>query len=458
MMLKKANSILLLKISYILKSFSIAILILILIIAPIKPGNKMISSLILATSQTSTKNLTRLELENQLQQLEKEIENYEQKIKQFRHQKRTLKNQIEQLEIQEKQLNLKIQAINLNLASINKEIEDIQSKISDLEAIIQLNHQALSTALQILHENDHRGLVEILLTNSNISDFFSSINNILAIQQSLKINLKKINQSKQELIFQQQELAKESGDIRELKKYREYQKTKLINKQLEKNRLLKVTQGKEKVYQKILTQTKKTAAEIRSQIFKLLGGEELDFETAYKLASMAEKATGVRAALILAVLDQESALGKNVGKCNYKTAMHPKRDIPHFLKIVRELNLNPNIVKVSCPNQDGYYGGAMGPAQFLPSTWIHYKDRIAKITKRYPPSPWNNADAFLATALYLKDAGADKGGIRNERIAAAKYYAGSRWQRHLWGYGDRVIERARSIQRDIDIITSQTSQ
>jgi len=398
-------------------------------------------------------------LETQLVELENQISKQEDIIVQYKTRGKNLQAEIKRLEAQIAKFNLQIKAINLNLSKLDVEIVLAQKQIVQTEDEIDLNKKNLSQLLQLLYENGNKSLLEIIFKNPQLSDFFGDLNDLMNVQSNLRIVTDEIIKARQKLVDQKEILALERSDVQSLKDYQDVQRTNIQKNKTSKNGLLKTTKGKEVEYQKILVETKKTAAEIRKQIFKFLGGGELKFEEAYKLVQFTEKATGVRAALILAVLDRESALGKNVGRCDYKTAMHPTRDRPVFLQIIKELNLEKDleagIIKVSCPNADGAYGGAMGPAQFIPSTWKIYKHRIAEITGNNPSSPWNNADAFVATALYLKDAGAGQGAsLADERKAAAKYYAGSRWSNYLWTYGGRVITQAQKFEEDIAILSS----
>ncbi|MEK7496100.1 MAG: lytic murein transglycosylase, partial [Patescibacteria group bacterium] len=323
-------------------------------------------------------------LEAQLVDYENQISNQEEVIKQLKKQGTGLTTEIKKLESQIAKLNLQIKAVNLTLSKLDSEISNTQGQISQTESDIVSSKKNLSQLLQVLYENDNQSLVEVLFKNPQLSDFFGDMNNMLAVQDNLRIVIIKVVEARQKLVDQKEVLALEREDATALKSYQDTQRANIKKTQSDKSNLLKITKGKESEYQKLLTETKKTAAEIRKQIFKFLGGGELEFGDAYNLAKMAEQATGVRAALILAVLDRESALGKNVGRCDYKTAMHPTRDIPIFLEIIKELgfekNLEDGLIKVSCANADGAYGGAMGPAQFIPSTWKIYKDRIVKLT------------------------------------------------------------------------------
>jgi predicted nuclease with TOPRIM domain len=392
----------------------------------------------------------RAALEAQLKELEGQIEEYQKTINEYRKQGKTLQGEINLLEAQIKKINTQIRAINLALARLDSDIQVTSGKINKVQQDIDLNEEALAALIRQVDAYDRKGLLEIMLENPNLSDFFGSLNDILVVQDNLRATTEKLADLKSQLITQRELLGMERSDVETLKAYQLQQKQQVDALRGEKTRLLQVTKGKESEYQKLLTQTKQTAAQIRNRIFELLGGGQLTFEQAYQFAKFAEQATGVRAALILAVLDRESALGRNVGRCSYKTAMHPDRDIPYFLQITAELGLNPENTLVSCPNADGLYGGAMGPAQFIPSTWMLYRNKVASITGNNPPSPWRNTDAFVAAALYLRDLGAKS----SELTAAARYYCGSNWQRYVCTqiYGQNVVNRANDFADDIRVL------
>lgn len=408
-------------------------------------------------------------LEAQLAELEGQISQYEKTIESYKKQGSTLKSEIDRLNAQVAKLNLQIKAIALSLSRLDAEISETQSRIGVTESDIDQNKEAIAKLLQDLYEREDTGLIEVMLANPRLSDFFGNLNNILAVQDSLRGALGRVVALRNDLLDQKETLSVQRSDVQALKAYQDAQRQAIQSTRVEKDNLLQVTKGQEARYQTILKETQKTAAEIRSRIFRLLGGGELPFGEAVKFAQFAERATGVRAALILAVLTQESAIdgviGKNLGRCYYDTSWgNPEgrvmraREAAAFEEIMEELRLNPKTTPVSCPiNRDGYYGGAMGPAQFMPTTWKIYKERVGSITGGSPASPFNNADAFTATALYLKDAGAADATLAQERIAAARYYAGGNYRRHIWGYGDSVVRRAESFQDDIDVLSENLS-
>lgn len=399
-------------------------------------------------------------LEEELRRLEEEMARQENTIKTLRTQGKTLQSEIAKLNAESRKLALQIQAVEFSLAKLNREITENTEQIGVTEGKLELNKSALTKTMQELYEQNSANLLEILLRSENLSSFFGDVSSLLEVQGSLSVTINRVNDLKTELLDEQDALLLKKNDAQTLKLYRDTERRNVEQVKSEKGHLLTATKGKESKYQELLKETRKTAAQIRSRIFELLGGGELTFEEAYDFAKFAEQATGVRAAFLLAVLDRESALGQNVGKCKYnemnprtgRLTMHPTRDVPAFLALTSFLGIDPVAVTVSCANSDGTYGGAMGPAQFIPSTWNIYKDRVAEITGGNPSSPWRNADAFVAAALYLKDAGAD----RNERTAAAKYYCGASWNRYVCTgvYGRKVVERAEQFQQDINILSS----
>ena len=131
--------------------------------------------------------------------------------------------------------------------------------------------------------------MEILLMSDKLSDFFGDINDLLAVQDNLRVALEQVEELRLSLLEQKSELSLERSDAFALKEYNDRQKEAVNATKSEKDNLLKITKGQQAKYEEMLEQTKKVAAEIRSRIFRLLGGGELPFGEAVKLAQVAEK-------------------------------------------------------------------------------------------------------------------------------------------------------------------------
>ncbi len=254
----------------------------------------------------------------------------------------------------------------------------------------------------------------------------------------------------------------------DLKAEIEQNKRTVTVKKQEKDGLLAISKQSEADYKTVIQQKQAKAASIRAALFRLRDQEGISFGDAVRYAKEASRFTGVRAAFILGILKQESNLGTNVGQCYlsdtatgagigkntgtpFAKVMKPDRDITPFLSITKKLGLDWSQTPVSCPLSIGY-GGAMGPSQFIPSTWIGYETRVAQTLGVSAANPWIPEHAFMATALFVKDLGAANGGYSAEQQAAARYYAGGAWATLGLGYANSVLNHAAGFQEQLDFL------
>lgn len=93
----------------------------------------------------------------------------------------------------------------------------------------------------------------------------------------------------------------------------------------------------------------------------------------------------------------------------------------------------------------------MGPAQFLPNTWMAYEAEVARLTGRSPADPWNIEDAFTAAALKLSRQGAASKTREGESKAARAYIGGSpNCSRSICNYyANLVLEKAEEIEQEL---------
>ena len=422
-------------------------------------------------AQTAQRTIERAALQAELAALEAQIDEYEKTVQGYRQRGATLTQEVRRLNTRINSINLQIRALTLNLAELDEEIGATTERVQTTEVNIKNTQAKIGAALRKIEEGEDRNLVEVLMENPSLSDFFGNINNILTVQNALSEALRELQVLRTDYVAQKEELVAQKESAEMLKNNQEAQRRAAESLRRERDNVLRITRGKEAAYQQLLVRTQRTAAEIRARLFRLADGGRMTFAQAYEHARVASGVTGIRPELLLAILDRESGLGRNVGQCSYRTAMHPRRDIPAFREIIAELGMQEDLaagrIRVSCPiPRDGAWGGAMGPSQFIPSTWVMYRDRVAEITGVRPANPWNNRDAFIATALLIRDnfnstACRNHGGANQalrERCAAAMYYAGGAWRRFMNSYGRGVMNRAADFADDLVVLRGNQAQ
>ncbi len=398
----------------------------------------------------------RQQLEEELTKLESQISSYQTTIEEKQREATTFERDIAILDAEIAKAKLEIKVRDL---SINKLVAAINDRSQIIDGLLQkLNEEKASLAELFRRRNelDNTSLVEALLGYEKLSDFFADSDNFETIQKAIQESFAAIKTTKADTETEIEDLQNKKGEEMELRALQALEKKRREEAEANKNNLLKLTKGKEKEYQKLLASRQKDAATIRSQLFMLRGSAAIPFEKALEYANKVSQITGIRPAFLLGVIAEESNLGANVGTGNWKTELaHSScaKQRTAFVELTASLGLDPDLMPVSKKAWYGYCGGAMGPAQFIPTTWQLYSNRVSKVTGHNPPSPWDPLDAFAASAIYLKDLGAASRILADERKAALKYLAGSNWQKKAYSfYGDDVMALAVKYQEQINIL------
>jgi hypothetical protein len=427
--------------------------------------------------------MNRSQLEAILAECEIEISQQKVILDSTQKQSTLLEQTIAETDYKIKVSELEIKARNIKIKQLGDNIFEKSEEISNQADKIEQIKNSVSSLIRDSSTLEQNSMPEILLSDSNLSDFLSDYNNYSVISKNLReisaqlYSLKSVNEKNK------QDLEANQTQEEKMKFEQESEKRKSENYKAEKQDLLKYTKDQESLYEKSIAQKEVVRNEIRNRIFRTVGGNEMTFGEAVKLIEPYESSIGVDTALTLAILSQESGnngiIGKNIGKCTYNQPAQNKdgtvmatAQTPSFLAIMRELDMDPNTTPVSCPiYTDGQYGGALGSAQFLPNTWWNvtaktgYKNRIGKIVGSTVPSPFTNRDAFIGTGLYLKDSQdicqtAFSKTFDIWACSASKYYGGlslkgSRllsFMRSRYGYGSQVAAAAVQFRKDIDLL------
>jgi peptidoglycan hydrolase CwlO-like protein len=378
-----------------------------------------------------------------------EIESsYQSDLSEVREKKGTLESELRYLRGKISGLSAQITQSNLVVGNLKLQLQDTESSIGLTERRINDYRIQLADVIQSVYEEERISILGIIFSGGSISSVFREIVALETLSTQVRDLLDGAEKLESYLADQHVSMEEEKVGIEREIVYQDYQRENLQSTRKTKDVLLTKTEGQEDLYQEELAKVQKEAeekvGELKNKLFNLFdASREITEYEAIEIAGWAADKTGIQPAFLLAIVEQESALGNNVGQCyltNLKTGdgvdvwgnKRPKimkatprswennANTNDFSAITEQLGLEWKDTPVSCPLSYGY-GGAMGPAQFIPSTWMLYKRKVEQNLGGSLASPWVPEHAFLAAALYLVDLGAD-GTWRGQYNAAAKYY------------------------------------
>ncbi len=417
------------------------------------------------SSSQSDKNFCR----NELSQIEAQLAELLNKQKEQQKKTGTLKGDVDYLTSQINALKTKITARALKISQLKVDIKDKVNQIENLSEKIEREYESLAQLLRNTNDFDNKDFIYLIFSEEELSSFYNDIESFNSIKKAIKSSVDLINGIKTQTEEVKSNLEKERDAETDAKADLETTQKQVAKSEADKKQLLSISKQKEVEYQKLALEKKLRADKIRSALFSLAGiSQKIEFGTALQYANDAKSKLGIDPAFLLAILTQESNLGANVGQCYltdtntgagvgkntgtvFKNVMKPTRDVAPFLEITKTLGLNAFQTAVSCPIAGvAGYGGAMGPAQFIPSTWKIFQKRLENALGHFA-SPWAPKDAFMASAMYLTDLGAVGPSVSAQSKAACKYYGSGG---ATCTYSKSVQKLKATIQDNIDLLSS----
>jgi murein DD-endopeptidase MepM/ murein hydrolase activator NlpD len=207
---------------------------------------------------------------NRLAAIEAEIAKFEAELKEVGAERKTLQSAINQLSLERKKIQAELAKTENLISSTDLEINKLILEISRTEADIADNEKAIAQIIRAEYQSDEESMIELLLKNERLSDFWSVLEAQEAIRTSMTEKVLTLSELKTTLEQKREESTEKRTDLVSLKGQYSDQHTVLANNQAEQADLLEVTKSEEKKYQQMLAE-KQVA---REQIIK----ELRDFE------------------------------------------------------------------------------------------------------------------------------------------------------------------------------------
>jgi peptidoglycan hydrolase CwlO-like protein len=419
------------------------------------------------------------ELEKCLLRVNAEIQKLSGDINVENKQQQTLSGEINKLTGEIKKTTQEIGIKNSLIKNIKNEITGREKTLNGLNNKLQREKQSLASILRKRYKLNDSTLLEVLMSRQTISDFYHDAPTFAYVQDSLSDSFTTIDILKKNIYNEKTDLEKKKQDEDVAKYGLQVEQGKIQVQKKDRDQALGISKTKEASLAQLKKVREDEARKIRAELIRFQGSgvtsRSISFGEAYDYAKYASGKTGVSPGFIMAIMQQETGFGNNVGGCYltekpensiggvfknngiYIKSGNPskKNMIPNhfdaFLRITSSLGLDWRKTPISCAliRSDGSlfgHGGAMGYTQFIPGTWEMVQAKVRANLGVTIADPWNPKHAVMATAVFMQSKGATGDTQKNYNAyynAACNYYGACS------NYASSVMGKTANIQTSI---------
>ncbi len=385
-----------------------------------------------------------LDIDAQIADRQKEIDEVNKKIEQLSAKRNATAQEAEIIAVAIEQLKAQLLLAEKELAKTQSQITKVnttkEKTLEDaktLEQDVSKKRGELTSLVRRLYEFESESIMHIFFTTDSLSDVLARREEYKRLQESAVAVIAEMHGKQKALEEKHESLEKQAEDLGQLQELLDGQADTIAEKREEQRKFLAEKKQKQLEFESLIAEAQAAREEINKQIFTLQSGKvNVSLKTAVDMAKFASKVTGVRAAVIIAVLKVESGVGSNLGSGTFPDSMPYSKNREAFLRITKKLGIDPYKTPLS-------RSGAMGPAQIMPTTWEGMEPRIGQLMGKPLVNPYELSDAFVATGVFLADKGATS--VAREAEALQRYVGGIYWEGQSW-YSKKVLAVAKEYE------------
>jgi murein DD-endopeptidase MepM/ murein hydrolase activator NlpD len=203
---------------------------------------------------------------SRLSDIEAEIAKFEAELQVVGAEKQTLQSAINRLETERKKVNAEISKTESLISSTDLEINKLILEITRAEDDIDSTEAAIADIIRSQYQAGEQSLVEMLLRNEKLSQFWTEIDTFDSIKNEMASKVATLDQLQTVLEERRDQSETKRSDLSTLKDQYNDQNVVLANSRTEQNQLLSATKNEEAEYQALLSTQEAAREEIRKEL------------------------------------------------------------------------------------------------------------------------------------------------------------------------------------------------